>query len=42
MAVIIEDKIGLKKFTFGNEVKQFQDSISNFCEKIKIGKKSIN
>ena len=41
-AVIIEDKIGLKNSLFGNEVKQFQDSISNFCEKIKIGKKSIN
>ncbi len=39
--VIIEDKIGLKKNSlFGNEVKQTQDSISNFCEKIKAGKRA--
>lgn len=39
-AVIIEDKIGLKKNSlFGNEVKQTQDSIEHFCEKIKAGKK---
>tara|TARA_B100000989_G_scaffold87695_1_gene63261 strand:- start:60130 stop:61443 length:1314 start_codon:yes stop_codon:yes gene_type:complete len=40
-AVIIEDKIGLKKNSlFGTEVKQAQDSIKNFVEKIKVGKKS--
>ena len=38
-AVIIEDKTGLKKNSlFGNEVPQTQDSIENFCEKIKSGK----
>ena len=38
-AVIIEDKTGLKKNSlFGTEVKQTQDSIDNFCEKIKAGK----
>ncbi len=37
--VIIEDKIGLKKNSlFGTEVKQTQDSIEDFCEKIKAGK----
>lgn len=40
-AVIIEDKVGLKKNSlFGNEVKQTQDSIENFCEKIRAGKKA--
>ena len=40
-AVIIEDKIGLKKNSlFGNEVLQEQDSIEEFSKKIKIGKKS--
>jgi len=40
-AVIIEDKTGLKKNSlFGNEVAQKQDTIENFCEKIRIGKKS--
>lgn len=40
-AVIIEDKTGLKKNSlFGNDVKQTQDSIENFCEKIRIGKES--
>lgn len=40
-AVIIEDKIGLKKNSlFGTEVKQEQDSIENFCEKIKLGKQA--
>lgn len=40
-AVIIEDKTGLKKNSlFGNEVKQTQDSIESFCEKIRIGKES--
>lgn len=38
-AVIIEDKTGLKKNSlFGNEVAQTQDSIENFCHKIKVGK----
>ncbi len=37
--VIIEDKMGLKKNSlFGTEVKQQQDTIENFCEKIKAGK----
>lgn len=36
---IIEDKVGLKKNSlFGTEVKQTQDTIENFCEKIKAGK----
>jgi len=40
-AVIIEDKIGLKKNSlFGTEVKQTQESIDNFCNKISQGKKS--
>ena len=39
--VIIEDKTGLKKNSlFGTEVKQTQDSIEHFCEKIKSGKKA--
>ncbi len=38
-AVIIEDKVGLKKNSlFGTEVEQTQDSIDNFCDKIKAGK----
>jgi phosphoenolpyruvate phosphomutase len=38
-AIIIEDKVGLKKNSlFGTEVKQTQDSIENFCEKIRAGK----
>lgn len=38
-AVIIEDKTGLKKNSlFGNDVAQTQDSIENFCHKIKMGK----
>lgn len=38
-AVIIEDKTGLKKNSLlGNEVSQTQDSIENFCTKIKAGK----
>jgi len=38
-AVIIEDKTGLKKNSlFGNDVKQTQDTIENFCNKIKMGK----
>lgn len=39
--VIIEDKVGLKKNSlFGTEVEQTQASISDFCEKIKAGKKA--
>lgn len=39
--IIIEDKTGLKKNSlFGTEVKQTQDSIENFCEKIASGKKA--
>lgn len=38
-AIIIEDKVGLKKNSlFGTEVEQTQDTIENFCEKIKAGK----
>ena len=38
-AIIIEDKIGLKKNSlFGTEVAQEQDSIENFCDKIASGK----
>ncbi len=37
-AVIIEDKIGLKRNSlFGTEVEQNQDTIPNFCQKIKAG-----
>jgi len=40
-AVIIEDKIGLKKNSlFGTEVEQEQDSIENFCQKITRGKQA--
>ncbi len=40
-AVIIEDKTGLKRILFfGNEVKQTQDSIENFCHKIRVGKQA--
>jgi len=40
-AVVIEDKTGLKKNSlFGNDVPQTQDSIENFCYKIKVGKKA--
>ncbi len=39
--VIIEDKTGLKKNSlFGTEVQQTQDSIENFCDKIRAGKKA--
>ncbi len=38
-AVIIEDKTGLKKNSlFGTEVVQTQDTIENFCAKIRAGK----
>ena len=40
-AVIIEDKIGLKKNSlFGTEVEQLQDTIEEFCLKINAGKKA--
>ena len=39
-AIIVEDKIGLKKNSlFGTEVKQTQDTIEHFCEKIQAGKR---
>ena len=39
--IIIEDKMGIKKNSlFGTEVKQQQDTIENFSEKIKAGKKA--
>lgn len=38
-AAIIEDKTGLKKNSlFGTDVPQTQDTIENFCHKIKVGK----
>ena len=38
-AVIIEDKVGLKKNSlFGTEVVQTQDDIAHFCEKLSAGK----
>lgn len=41
-AVIIEDKTGLKKNSlFGTEVVQTQDSIENFCAKIRAGKDAL-
>jgi phosphoenolpyruvate phosphomutase len=41
-AIIIEDKVGLKKNSlFGTEVKQTQDTIENFCDKIRAGKKAL-
>ena len=41
-AVIIEDKTGLKKNSlFGTEVEQTQDSIENFCAKIRAGKDAL-
>lgn len=40
-AIIIEDKIGLKKNSlFGTEVEQKQDTIENFCAKIAAGKRA--
>ena len=40
-AIIIEDKTGAKKNSlFGTDVLQQQDSIDNFCEKIRAGKKA--
>jgi phosphoenolpyruvate mutase len=41
-AIIIEDKVGLKKNSlFGTDVKQTQDSIEGFSKKIKVGKSSL-
>ena len=38
-AIIVEDKVGPKKNSlFGTEVVQKQDTIDNFCNKIKVGK----
>lgn len=40
-AVIIEDKIGLKKNSlFGTDVVQQQDEVAHFCEKIAAGKRA--
>ena len=40
-AIIIEDKVGLKKNSlFGTEAMQQQDEIWHFCEKISAGKKA--
>lgn len=40
-AIIIEDKIGLKKNSlFGTDVEQQQDSIEGFCHKIREGKRA--
>ena len=40
-AIIIEDKVGLKKNSlFGTDVAQTQDTIDNFCNKIKAGKRA--
>ena len=40
-AVIIEDKVGLKKNSlFGTDAIQTQDTIEAFCEKIKAGKRA--
>lgn len=40
-AVIIEDKVGLKKNSlFGTEAVQMQDSIKGFCDKITAGKRA--
>ncbi len=41
-AVIIEDKVGLKKNSlFGTDVEQQQSPIDMFCEKIKSGKQAL-
>ena len=38
-AIIIEDKVGLKKNSlFGTDVQQSRDTIEHFCEKIRAGK----
>ena len=41
-AVIIEDKLGLKRNSlFGTDVLQEQDTIENFCSKIRQGRQSL-
>lgn len=41
-AIIIEDKIGLKRNSlFGTDVVQQQDTIENFCAKIRAGKRAM-
>jgi phosphoenolpyruvate phosphomutase / 2-hydroxyethylphosphonate cytidylyltransferase len=41
-AVIIEDKIGLKKNSlFGTEIPQTQDTIEGFSEKIRLGRQAL-
>lgn len=41
-AVIIEDKVGLKKNSlFGTDAIQTQDTIENFCHKIQAGKNAL-
>ncbi|MDF2544549.1 MAG: ppm, partial [Herbinix sp.] len=41
-AIIIEDKIGLKKNSlFGTEVIQTQDTIEHFSEKIRAGRQAL-
>tara|TARA_R100001015_G_C4621224_1_gene178368 strand:+ start:414 stop:1715 length:1302 start_codon:yes stop_codon:yes gene_type:complete len=40
-AVIIEDKTGIKRNSlFGTDVRQTQDTIQNFCDKISAGKRA--
>jgi len=40
-AIVIEDKTGLKRNSlFGNDVPQTQESIENFCNKIRTGKRA--
>ncbi len=40
-AIIIEDKVGLKKNSlFGTEVEQQQDTVEGFCDKIVAGKRA--
>ncbi len=42
-AVVIEDKVGRKiNSLFTGNIKQEQDSIDDFCEKIRVGKKAIS
>lgn len=40
-AVIIEDKVGMKRNSlFGTKIKQTQDRVEDFCEKINAGKRA--
>ena len=40
-AIILEDKIGLKKNSlFSSQSKNLQDTVDNFCKKIRVCKKS--